>query len=81
MTIIRNSAKCDACGDEIESKHRHDFVAHYCELEPAPKRVWAGDTPVEVPGEVTWRFAVDGGKDYLRRCGGGFTDTSEFTND
>lgn len=23
--IIRNSAKCLACGDEIESRHRHDF--------------------------------------------------------
>ena len=23
--IIRNSAKCLGCGDEIESKHRHDF--------------------------------------------------------
>lgn len=30
MTIIRNSAKCKLCGDEIESKHRHDWVACSC---------------------------------------------------
>jgi len=23
--IIRNSAKCFACNEEVESKHRHDF--------------------------------------------------------
>jgi hypothetical protein len=28
--IIRNSAKCRKCGDEIESKHRHDFVSCKC---------------------------------------------------
>ena len=28
--IIRNSAKCRKCGDEIESKHRHDFVRCKC---------------------------------------------------
>jgi hypothetical protein len=28
--IIRNSAMCLACGKEIESKHRHDFVACGC---------------------------------------------------
>ena len=28
--IIRNSAKCAKCGDEIESKHRHDFVSCKC---------------------------------------------------
>ncbi len=27
--ILRNSAKCGACGDEIESTHRHDFK--YCQ--------------------------------------------------
>lgn len=30
MTIIRNSAKCLVCGDEIESKHRHDFMPCSC---------------------------------------------------
>jgi DNA-directed RNA polymerase subunit RPC12/RpoP len=29
-TIIRNSAKCAKCGDEIESKHRHDWVSCKC---------------------------------------------------
>lgn len=25
-TILRNSARCLLCNEEIESKHRHDFV-------------------------------------------------------
>lgn len=28
--IIRNSAKCLRCGDEIESKHRWDYVTCKC---------------------------------------------------
>lgn len=28
--IIRNSAMCLQCGKELESKHRHDFVACGC---------------------------------------------------
>lgn len=28
--IIRNSAKCLDCGDEIESKYRHDFRSCSC---------------------------------------------------
>lgn len=28
--IIRNSARCRGCGDEIESRHRHDFVSCTC---------------------------------------------------
>ncbi len=28
--ILRNSAKCKKCGDEIESKYRHDFVRCSC---------------------------------------------------
>jgi hypothetical protein len=30
IVIIRNSAKCKLCGDEIISKHRHDFVECSC---------------------------------------------------
>ena len=30
MAIIRNSARCLRCGDEIESKHVHDFVTCKC---------------------------------------------------
>lgn len=30
MVIIRNSAKCLTCGDEIESTFRHDFVSCTC---------------------------------------------------
>jgi len=28
--IVKNSAKCNKCGDEIESTHRHDFVWCKC---------------------------------------------------
>lgn len=28
--LVRNSARCDLCGDEIESTHRHDYVACSC---------------------------------------------------
>lgn len=83
MTIIRNSAKCTACGVEIVSKHRHDFVVHYCEVEPTPGLKWedAECTHLVPSGETTWRFAVDGGKAYIKRCGAGFEDTSEGTDE
>jgi hypothetical protein len=83
MKIIRNSAKCTACGAEIESTHRHDFNVHYCKVEPTPEKKWVmvdgkHDHIAEVPGETTWRFAVDGGTSYLKRCGGGYEDTSIY---
>ena len=28
--IIKNAIRCNICGDEIESKHRHDFVECSC---------------------------------------------------
>ena len=28
--IIRNVIRCNICGNEIESKHRHDFVTCKC---------------------------------------------------
>ena len=28
--IIKNAAKCAKCGDEIESKYRHDFASCKC---------------------------------------------------
>ena len=79
--IIRNSAKCTACGVEIESTHRHDFRVHYCKVEPKQATKWEGDGADAkiVPAEgTTWRFAVDGGKDYIRRLGGGFEDISVY---
>lgn len=30
MKIIRNSARCLKCKDEIESTYRHDFVSCFC---------------------------------------------------
>jgi hypothetical protein len=83
--ILRNSAKCNHCGVEIESTHRHDFVVHYCAVKPPQRRAWVMDASgqhyhlEDVPGETTWSFAVDGGRAYLKRAGGGFTDTSECT--
>lgn len=60
--LTKNSAKCDHCGVEIESKHQHDFVSHRCTTK-------AGNINV---------FAVDGGLDYERRIGRGYTNTSEY---
>jgi hypothetical protein len=81
--IIRNSARCVHCGVEIESTHRHDFRTHFCTTRPAQRRKWIEVDDkyvlVDVPGETTWNFAVDGGKAYIRRVGEGFTDTSEYT--
>lgn len=31
MSLTRNSARCDECGEEVESRHRHDFVTCSCE--------------------------------------------------
>ena len=28
--IIKNAIRCNICGDEIESKYRHDFVEYSC---------------------------------------------------
>ena len=28
--IIKNAIRCNICGDEIESKHRHDYVRCKC---------------------------------------------------
>ena len=28
--IVRNMARCNKCGDVVESKHRHDFVSCTC---------------------------------------------------
>ena len=79
MKCLRNSAKCTACGVEIESVHQHDFVVHYCDAEPTPKREWVDGELLTVGGQTTWRFAVDGGRSYyVRRCGEGFKDTSIY---
>lgn len=75
--IIRNSAKCATCGVEIESTHRHDFNVHYCPRDTKPALEWKGNKIfVKEPREITWNFAVDGGKDYLKRCGSGWIETS-----
>lgn len=30
MKLTKNAAKCNQCGDVVESKHRHDFVSCTC---------------------------------------------------
>ena len=30
MKIIRNAIRCNLCGEEIESRHVHDFVTCRC---------------------------------------------------
>ena len=74
--IIKNSAKCVHCDVEIVSTHRHDFVPHYCVLNPSPAKKWVDDKLVEDEGKITFNFAVDGGEAYIRRCGDGYIDTS-----
>lgn len=76
--IIKNSARCEYCGVEIESKHRHDFKVHYCPVNRQQKMRWKGDELVPDGDEITWNFAVDGGTDYIKRSGSGFIDTSEI---
>lgn len=84
MTIIRNSAKCNTCDTELESVHRHDFRVHTCPNNPKTLRRWSKDSAgndilIDVAGEITFNWGVDGGKSYLRRIGEGYTDTSECT--
>lgn len=76
--ILRNAAKCNDCGDVIVSLYVHDFAAHYCKVNPRPATKWEGDKIVPDEGKFTYSFAVDGGKDYIRRVGEGFTDVSEY---
>lgn len=56
MKIIKNAVECAYCHAVIESKYRHDFVEHACD----------GMKAFREPGAF---IAVDGGKDYLKRCG------------
>jgi hypothetical protein len=55
---------------------------HYCKVEPTPGNKWE-DGKLVPSGETTWRFAVDGGKGYLRRCGDPnlYEDTSIYEAD
>lgn len=77
MTILRNSAKCNTCDVELESRHRHDFRTHTCPNKPVPLTEWSDNKLVQVPG-VDFNWGVDGGKAYIRRIGEGFTDTSIY---
>lgn len=50
MTKAKNRAKCKNCGDVIESKHRHDWVACSCFKNEFDNK----------------GFFIDGGTDYFR---------------
>lgn len=81
MKITRNSARCTACEVEIVSAHVHDFVTHWCKVEPAQGLKWEGegrDAKLVPSGKIDFRFAIDGGNEYIRQLGSGFTDTSEY---
>lgn len=83
--ILKNSAKCIECDEEIVSTHRHDFNVHFCKKKPRTATKWEGtgvdERLVEVPGETTWSFGVDGGNAYIRRLGSGFIDTSIYSDE
>lgn len=68
MSIITNKAQCRNCKSIIESTHRHDFVVCAC---------WNQDE------KKSTGIAVDGGKEYLKRCGNleDIIELSEYTND
>ena len=78
MTIIRNSAKCNTCEVELESRHRHDFRVHTCPNNPVMARHWVDGVLMDFPDEIDFNWGVDGGKSYIRRIGEGFTDTSIY---
>lgn len=85
MAILRNSAKCDTCDVELESRHRHDFRTHTCPNKFVAELEWYKDPAFEfeqlrekVPRTADFNWAVDGGKSYIRRLGEGFTDTSIY---
>ncbi len=77
MKIYKNSAQCRNCGDEIESKHRHDFVVCSCWKDSIAKfNLWEEENPNATHEEkCNWQtrhgtgIAVDGGGAYLRRLG------------
>lgn len=53
-----NAVKCVHCLHIVESKIRHNFVPHYC-------NVWTGDSYPD----NDFLFAVHGGRAYKRRVG------------
>jgi hypothetical protein len=82
MSVIRNSAKCDTCDVELESSHVHDLRLHTCPNKFVAARQWVGDQLVEkYPREAAFNWGVDGGHDYVRRLGSGFTDTSIYSEE
>ncbi len=77
--IIRNSAKCAHCDVELVSTHRHDFRTHECEKAGKIRRKYNHDTKAYEPCAPF--FAVDGGKECIRRvftADGDFIETSEY---
>lgn len=89
--ITRNAVRCNYCGFELESFHRHDMKWHSCGIAPIEtwrrERAWVDDAAapggmqlVETGELEPPRFAVDGGLAYLRRVGDQvhYTDISEY---
>lgn len=88
MKIIRNSAKCLNCGDEIVSLHRHDYKSCTCYLKSCRilKRVPKYKTYTK-KGDYRKSYlklvsnmhgiTVDGGKEYLRH---GWYNANDYKN-
>jgi hypothetical protein len=90
--LTRNAVRCHNCGDVVESKHRHDFVACSCfglsACCHAPTQWVIGENDEHKHVECTkckaeWPtslgIAVDGGLEYQRMVGNGsYDDLSEY---
>lgn len=69
MSIKRNAARCEHCGDVIESKHQHDFVVCSCYEDESCYDPYSNK---QIHG-----IFVDGGHQYLRH---GFINKYEYEN-
>jgi hypothetical protein len=65
--ILRNSIKCNHCNDEIESKHRHDFVRCKCGKVAVDGGLDYGKTMFTSLSDFTNTSIIDDGTHELRR--------------
>jgi hypothetical protein len=65
--ILRNSIKCNHCNDEIESKHRHDFVRCKCGKVAVDGGLDYGKKMFTSLSDFTNTSIIDDGTHELRR--------------